>query len=104
MANQNADQNIITTLGLDNLPEEQKAQMLEQMNDLVQKRLLLRVLDSLDDDKRAEYEQLLDQEDQNAINSFIQQNVPQFKDWLFEEVYTLKSELSDRAEKLEREE
>lgn len=90
-------QNIINILGIESLPDERKAALVDQMTNLVQKRMLLRILDSLDEVKRSEFEKLLDQNDQAKLNEFIKDKVPQMADWLMEEVLKIKQEMADLA-------
>ncbi len=45
--------NIFVELGLANLPDDQKLILLEQMNELIHKRAMLKILDSLSDDQKA---------------------------------------------------
>ena len=97
------EENIINILGIQSLPAEEKAAMVAQMTDLIEKRLLIRILDSLSPEKKTEYEQLLDKEDGEAANKFLQDNVPTMGDWLMEEIGSLKQELAQRAEQLDQE-
>lgn len=90
-------QNIINILGIESLSDERKAALVDQMTDLVQKRMLVRILDSLNEGKRTEFEKLLDQNDQAKLNEFIQGNVPNMADWLMEEVLKIKQEMADLA-------
>jgi hypothetical protein len=46
--------NIFVEVGLANLPEDQKLQLLEQMNDLIHKRAMLKVLETLTDEQKEE--------------------------------------------------
>jgi succinate dehydrogenase flavin-adding protein (antitoxin of CptAB toxin-antitoxin module) len=81
-------------LGIETLPDEQKLGMLERVTELVQKRLLLRVLESLNSGQKAEFEKLLEQGDQEAINVYIEHNVPQLSQWVGEETSAVKEELA----------
>jgi succinate dehydrogenase flavin-adding protein (antitoxin of CptAB toxin-antitoxin module) len=92
-----AQQNIIGILGIESLPDERKIAILEKATDLVQKRLMLRILDSLSEEQQEAFGKLLDSEDQEGVNRFLAENVPAFSDWIQEEVYRLKEELADLA-------
>jgi len=100
--NLNLDQeSIINILGIQSLADDKKSEILEQSSELIQKRLLIRVMKSLDDTKRVEFEALLENPDQSALDGFLSANVPEFSNWVLEEVNGLKSELSAIAGKIE---
>lgn len=58
------DDNIIAKLGLQDMPEEQRLALLDQMAELVQKRAILRVMDSLPEEAIEEANRLADQPEQ----------------------------------------
>ena len=95
------EQNIISILGIEDLDDERKLQMIEQASDLVQKRLLLRILDSLSADKVAEFEAVIDKDDQGALGQFLATNAPDLTEWMFEEVNKLKQEFADITAKID---
>lgn len=88
-------QNIIKILGIENLPDEKKVEMVEKISTLVQKRLLLRLVESVPADKQTELAALLEKSDQDTLNAFLQTNAPQFPEWIVEEVTKVKQELTD---------
>lgn len=51
--------NLIKELGLDSLPKEQQQKMLEQMMEVVEKRLNARILSLLSDDEKEEFDKIL---------------------------------------------
>ena len=94
-------QSIISILGIQALPDERKAEILDQASALVQKRLLVRIMESLDDTKRQEFEGLLEKNDQAALEAFMAANTPDFTAWVREEVNNLKKEFADIAGNIE---
>ncbi len=94
-------QSIITILGIEALSDERKAEILDQASALVQKRLVVRVMEALDDAKRAEFEGLLEKNDQAGLEAFMTANTPDFTQWVLEEVNNLKKEFSDIANNIE---
>ena len=94
-------QSIISILGIQALPDERKAEILDQASALVQKRLLVRIMESLDDTKRQEFEGLLEKNDQAALEAFMAANTPDFTAWVLEEVNNLKKEFADIAGNIE---
>jgi len=95
----NADllsENIISLLGLESLPEAEKQAMLEKMTTLIQKRLMLRVMDALSEEdakKMAEMEK-----NPQEILAFIAEKMPNFEDVVKEEVVKLKEEMLKATE------
>ena len=52
----------------------------------VQKRLLDRVVDSLSEDQQVEFLNILENNDSDKFQVFLGENVPNFFDWLEEEI------------------
>ncbi|MBI4708787.1 MAG: hypothetical protein HY764_01125 [Candidatus Portnoybacteria bacterium] len=100
---QNAEvlkKNIITELGLDNLPEERKLELLGKMSDLIQKRVLLRVIKSLSLDDKEQFDKLLGQENEQEIYRFLISKVPNIDEITDEEVIRFKEEVIEHVKKL----
>lgn len=100
MANKNnpilspaAEQNVIALLGLSNLPDGQRAMLLDKMTNIIGQRLILRVLDSLAEDKREDFKKLIDSGEETDVQDFLLVNAPLFLDWLAEETVKLKEEM-----------
>ena len=90
--------NIIEVLGLGSLPEEQKIAMLEKMSTLVQKRVMLKIMESIgseDADKMAELEK-----NPQEMLAFIAEKVPNFEAIVTEEIVKLKQEVMKAAEQV----
>jgi hypothetical protein len=90
-------ENIINILGIASLPDEEKVQIVDQVSELVQKRLLLRIADSLTEEKKEGLMQLIDSGDEIGLTNFLLHNCPQFNDWLAEELNKVKQEMSSLA-------
>jgi succinate dehydrogenase flavin-adding protein (antitoxin of CptAB toxin-antitoxin module) len=102
MTNQLFDsENIIAILGIQKLPDQQKLAIVEKISDLVQKRLLARVLESLSAAEQQEFSSLLENQDQAALNKFLDAKVPNFVEWLAEETNQVKQELQVWSDSLE---
>lgn len=95
------DESIINILGIQTLPDERKIEIVKQATDLVQQRLLIRVMRSLEDSKRVEFESLMQAPDQAKLEAFLAANVPDFNAWMAEEVSRIKQELANLAGKIE---
>lgn len=100
--NTNLDsESIINILGIQSLPDERKVEIVEQATDLVQKRLLVRVMTALDEAKRVEFESVMEAGDQAKMSEFVSANVPEFSSWMAEEVNRIKEELGNLAGKIQ---
>jgi len=84
-------QNVFVELGLSNLPDEKKVLMLSQMNTVVEKRLMLRVMDVLPSDVATQLDQAGLSDEQKMEK--IVENVPQLADLIAEEVELVKQEM-----------
>ena len=93
------NENLIKLLGIESLPAENKVKLLEQVGELVEKRLILRVMEVLDEQKREAFISLLENNEQDQTIKFINSNIPEFASLLQEEVLNVKQELAE----LERE-
>lgn len=91
----NPDDNIIGVLGLGTLPEAERVKLLDQMSDLIQKRVIIRVMEKLSDDDAKAAEQLSEKPDELA--AFLSAKVPEMPAILDEEVRRLKNELAAEA-------
>ena len=89
------EDNIIKALGIESLPDDQKAKILEQASHMVEARLLLRLTKHLDETKREELIKVLDTKDKDNLSEFIYKEVPEFTTWVEEETMALRDELMD---------
>ena len=93
------NQNIFTLLGLNDLPEERKAALLEKMTELVQKRLALRLLESLSEPDAKAFEQLMSTHEGGdpALMDFFRSRFSNLEEILKEEIVGLKQDLTHVA-------
>lgn len=92
------NQNIISILGIEQLPDEQKLAIAQKVATLVEKRLVVRVFDTLDKLRQSEFSQLLESGDSRQLEDFLKRFVPDMAELLAEEVLRVKQELSTFAE------
>lgn len=91
--------NLITLLGLETLPMEKKVAMLNKTLELVQKRLMISMLNVLDDANKAKFLELINAEGNEAEkDSFMKQHFPNLEQMVNEEIVKIKSELKEVAE------
>jgi len=91
--NQLLQENIIISLGLSNLPDEEKAKIVEQVLNLLQKRIMLRITELVAAEDDAIIEQLSG--DFGRLIMYLKTKVPNFDKILEEEVLAVKKELSE---------
>ena len=93
-------QNIIIELGLQDLSEERKQELLFRMSDLIQKRVLLRTIKNLSQESRDKFNQLLtEKNDQEAYRLLIHE-VPNIEEITDEEVIKFKEEIVEHVKNI----
>lgn len=85
------DENIIELLGLQALPYEKKARLLEQMSNLIERRIMLRIMDELKDEDKDKMVEI--EKDSEKIANFLAEKVPNLEDLIKEEILKVKKEL-----------
>ena len=92
------NKNIIALLNLEQLPESQQAMLLDKMSGVINQRLLLRILESLGDELKQKFEDVMDKGEDAELEDFIIKNVPNFLDMLAKETLKLKTEVVDHLQ------
>ncbi|MBT5338453.1 hypothetical protein HN858_04310 [Candidatus Falkowbacteria bacterium] len=90
--------NIIELLGLQTLPDERKQALVDKMTELVQKRLILRLMEQLADEdakKMAELEQT-----PVEMMNFLSEKFPNLEDIVNEEIIKVKQEMFEATEQV----
>ena len=75
------NQNIL----LNTIPKD-KREKFSALADNTQKRLLERVVDSLSEDGKKEFLNILENNDSSKMTIFLNEHIPNFLDWLEEEI------------------
>ncbi len=93
MANASFDpnENIIAKLGLGDLPEEKRAELLDRMAQLVEKRVILRLMEALSEQDAAEAEKLADKPEE--LLAFMASKVPDIGAVIAEETEKVQKEI-----------
>ncbi len=91
------EQNIIAMLGIESLPDDRKLAILNKMTDLVQKRLMARMLTQLSESEQEAFANVLEKNQPEATQSFVAAHFPDMEAWTMEEIRKLKQELGDFA-------
>jgi hypothetical protein len=88
-------ENIIAQLGLQELPEDKRAELLDQMAQLVERRVMLRLIDQLSEDDVAAIAEL--EERPEELLAFMAKKVPDISVLISEEAEKVKAEARDVA-------
>lgn len=100
---QNTDllrKNILVELGLQDLPEYRKLDLLSKMSDLIQKRVLLRAIKSLSVEEKEEFDSLLGKGNEQEIYRYLIAKVPNIEQITDEEVISFKEEVIEQVKGL----
>ncbi|MDP3772468.1 MAG: DUF5663 domain-containing protein [bacterium] len=92
----NAD--LFEELGMARLSQEQRVEFLEAFGGVIQQRLTIRLMKELSDEQKEQFDRLLDthKDDAEALNSFLQKELPHFGHAMKEEIAGYKHELMER--------
>ncbi|MBI4272361.1 hypothetical protein HY621_00730 [Candidatus Uhrbacteria bacterium] len=92
-------QNIIQLLGLQSLPEDRQVAIVTKMVELVEKRILVRILDAIKESEKDEANRIFTSGTDDEKASFIQSHA-NLTQLIEEEVVKIKQELLDEAAKV----
>lgn len=97
---ENLKLDLIKELGLDQLDEEKKQKTLEEMGEVIQQRVVMKIIDALDEEKQAEFSKLLEVEegqvlDEKVLDAFLTENIPNLDQLISEEITEYKKDLID---------
>ena len=95
-------QNIISALGISSLPDDKKVALIDKMAELVEKRIILRLMQELPKKSHQEFEKIAD-EDDKAKMEFLQKSFPNLAEIIQEEVVKVKKEVIAESEAVDKE-
>ncbi len=88
--------NILDLLGLQQLPEARKTELLTRMTEVIQDRISDRILEVLSADDRTAFDRLLERgASPDELDSFLKAKVPEFSQIVAEEVLRFKAQMVD---------
>jgi hypothetical protein len=92
-----AQVDLIKELGIDKLPRERQEELLAQMGEIVQQRILLRLLEELPEEDKDEFAALLEanQDNPEVVEMFLKEKVPNMDVLAMEEIGKYKSEVME---------
>lgn len=85
---------LIAELGIDQLPEDKKEEVLIQIGEIVQQRIIERFVKEMPEDKADQFLAMIADEatEQSAVDAFVAENVPQADEFVLEEIAQYKEE------------
>jgi len=89
----NSQDNIIALLGLEDLPIENRAQLVDELTQILEVRVLSAAYDTLSEDQAQYLDTLLNDNNPELVTNFIQENVPTLSEIFATQVENLKAEL-----------
>jgi succinate dehydrogenase flavin-adding protein (antitoxin of CptAB toxin-antitoxin module) len=96
----NAQDNIITLLGLEDLPLENRAQLVDELTQILEVRVLSAAYDTLSEEQAQHLDTLLNDNDPELVTTYIQENVPTLSDIFANQIEVLKAELVQHKEEI----
>jgi hypothetical protein len=95
------EKSVISILGLEKMPLADQFQILTQVSELVQRRLMLRILEELDDNAVKVFSELIDNKQEDKIIEYVEEHIPNFYQILEQEVNQVKVELKEMVDGLD---
>ncbi|MCK4355295.1 hypothetical protein KAW43_03075 [Candidatus Parcubacteria bacterium] len=83
-------------LGMESLPIEKQAGIIEKVSRIVYKKILLRIMDKLSDEDAIEIDALLEKKDYEKVDEYIRDKTPDFITILKEEIEKVRTEVIGR--------
>lgn len=86
------EQDILKEMGIADLPPERQEEVLTVMTEAVLKRIILRLMNELSEEKRAQLEEIGDSADPEKISQFLTDNIPNHETLIKEEIVGFKKD------------
>ncbi len=96
----NPEDNIIALLGLEDLPVENRAQLVDELTQILEVRVLSAAYDTLSEDQAKQLDTLLNDNNPEVVTTYIQENVPTLSDIFANQIEVLKEELIQHKEEI----
>jgi len=90
--------NLIKMLGLQDLPDKEKLQVIDQVTYVLNMRVLERVAQELTEEQYAVVEQKMEADDPEAVFEYLRTHVESMEDIIEEEIKKVRKELFNRKE------
>ncbi|HKL16901.1 MAG TPA: DUF5663 domain-containing protein [Patescibacteria group bacterium] len=92
--------NLITKLGLEELPDQKKMALINKFGELVEKRTILRLMEELKKEDAQEFEKVKEKSQEDKMK-FLRERVPNLDEIVEEEIVKVKKEIIDENSKIE---
>ncbi len=92
--------NLIAELGLADLPEDKKTEMILKIGNIIQQNILLRILSELSEKDKTEFDKVLAQGDDRKILAWLQAKLPNFDELVKDEVAKFKQTSISRMQEV----
>jgi hypothetical protein len=89
----NPQDNIIALLGLEDLPIDNRAQLVDELSQILEVRVLSAAYDTLTEEQAQHLDSLLNDDNPELVGQYIQENVPTLSEIFATQVENLKAEL-----------
>lgn len=90
--------NLITELGLEDLPDDKKEELILKIGALIQQNILLRILSELGEKDKDEFDKVLAEENDEKTLAFLQSKISNFDELVKEEIAKFKEEAMKRMQ------
>lgn len=94
------DDDFLQNLGLAGLPDDQKQAFLQHLYEELELRVGTKLSEGMDDDQLAEFEKLIDANDQQGALKWLETNRPDYKQVVAAELDKLKQEIISNRDKI----
>ncbi len=89
--------NIIEELAIESLPDDKKAALVASMVDLIQKRIVVRLIEGLSEEDLEKFASIVESKDAEALARFANSHGKNLEEITKEETIKLKSEMIERT-------
>lgn len=94
------DDDFLKSVGLGDLPEDQKKAFLQHLYEELELRVGTRLSEGMSEDQLGEFEQFIENADDKGAVSWLQQNRPEYQTVVSEEMTKLKQEIIEGKDKV----
>ena len=93
-------ENLIKDLGIDQLPEDKREEVLTLMTEALLKRIVVVALERIPGNKKEEFDEIFKSRDSEKINEFLSDNIPGYEKMVKNEIENFKKEMKKTASQL----
>lgn len=92
-----AQMDLVKELGIDQLPREQQEELLVQISEVMQQRIVLRLVGELPENKKEEFGKIVEEnkEDPQPMENFLRENIPDVEEKILDEIGKYKVEVKE---------